>query len=163
MSNPKGTMTRLPRALVLFIVTAASSAVVLSGCTSSSSSDSPSSAVSQSPGSSPTSTVSATPTEAASSASASADADAVTLNITIKDHQVSPNGEKINLTKGQTVKMVVSSDADDEIHAHTSGDGYELEVKAGVPATGTFVANDTGSFEVESHHLEKIIAILVVR
>ena len=153
-------MTRLPRALGLLILTATSSAVLLSGCTSSpSTSDAPSTAVSQSPSGS----VSATPTDAASSASASSDAAAVTLNITIKDHQVSPNGEKINVTKGQTVKMVVTSDADDEIHAHTGGDGYELEVKAGVPATGTFVAADTGSFEVESHHLEKIIAILVVR
>jgi cytoskeletal protein RodZ len=157
-------MTRLPRALGLLIVTATSSAVLLSGCTSSpSTSNSPSTAVSQSPSSSPASGVSTTPTEASSSASASSDAAAVTLNITIKDHQVSPNGEKIDVTKGQTVKMVVTSDADDEIHAHTGGDGYELEVKAGVPATGTFVAADTGSFEVESHHLEKIIAILVVR
>ena len=30
----------------------------------------------------------------------------------------------------------VTSDQDDEIHAHTGGDGYELEVTAGKPATG---------------------------
>jgi hypothetical protein len=51
----------------------------------------------------------------------------------------------------------------DEIHAHTAGNGYELEVKAGKPASGQFVASDTGSFEIESHKLNKIIAILNVR
>ena len=35
--------------------------------------------------------------------------------------------------------------------------------KAGEPTTGSFVAADTGSFEIESHHLEKVIAILNVR
>jgi hypothetical protein len=52
---------------------------------------------------------------------------------------------------------------DDEIHAHTGGDGYELEVSAGKAATGSFVVSDPGSFEIESHHLNKIIAILNVR
>lgn len=85
------------------------------------------------------------------------------IDITISDRQVSPNGVRVPLTRGQTVVLHVTSDADDEIHAHTGGDGYELEVEAGVPATGQFVASDTGSFEVESHHLDKIIAVLVVR
>ncbi len=97
------------------------------------------------------------------SASPSTASDAVIINITVADQQVSPNGEKINVSKGRTVVLNVTSDVDDEIHAHTSGDGYELEVKAGEPATGQFVATDTGSFEVESHRLEKVIAILVVR
>ncbi len=57
----------------------------------------------------------------------------------------------------------VTSDEDDEIHAHTSGDGYELEVKAGVPASGSFTLTSPGSFEVESHHLGKVIVILNAR
>jgi len=149
-------MLRLPRPLVL-LVTAAGLTWALVGCTSSASvtadpstSVSPSSSAATSAGSSPT-------------AGPSADATAVTIDITIKDGQVQPNGEKINVTKGQTVVLNVTSDADDEIHAHTSGDGYELEVTAGKPARGQLVAADTGSYEVESHHLKKIIAILVVR
>jgi hypothetical protein len=57
----------------------------------------------------------------------------------------------------------VSSDTDDEVHAHIGGPGYELEVKAGTPATGEFTIDSPGSFEVESHHLEKIIVILNAR
>ncbi len=89
--------------------------------------------------------------------------DAVTISIVIKDGNVSPNGDKLNIRQGDTVLLKVTSDSDDEIHAHTGGDGYQLQVKAGIPATGQFVAADTGSFEVESHHLEKIIVILNVR
>ena len=57
----------------------------------------------------------------------------------------------------------VTSDEDDEIHAHTDGDGYELEVPAGEKVTGEFAINGPGSYEVESHHLEKTIVILNAR
>ncbi len=106
---------------------------------------------------------SAPPTGAPASPSASASAAGLTIDITIADGKVTPNAEKIDVAQGTTVTLNVTSDQDDEIHAHTAGDGYELEVKAGEPATGSFVAADTGSFEIESHHLEKVIAILNVR
>jgi hypothetical protein len=57
----------------------------------------------------------------------------------------------------------VTSDTDDEIHAHTGGDGYEMQVSAGKKATGSFTLTSPGSFEVESHHLEKTIVILNAR
>ena len=57
----------------------------------------------------------------------------------------------------------VTSDEHDEIHAHTEGDGYELEVPAGKKVTGEFEINSPGSYEVESHHLEKVIVILNAR
>jgi hypothetical protein len=100
---------------------------------------------------------------ASASTSTSSAAKAVVIDITIANRQVTPSGEKLNLSRGQTVIMHVTSDMDDEIHAHTGGDGYELEVSAGKPATGSFVVSDSGSFEIESHHLNKIIAILNVR
>jgi hypothetical protein len=87
----------------------------------------------------------------------------LTIDITIADGQVTPNAEKINVAKGTRVTLSVTSDIDDDIHAHTGGDGYELKVEAGKPTTGSFVASDPGSFEVESHHLEKVIVILNVR
>ena len=91
-------------------------------------------------------------------------ADRVVVDITIADGKVTPNGEKVDVAVGQEVELNVTSDADDEIHAHTDdADGYELEVKAGVPTTGRFTVASAGSFEVESHHLEKIIVILNVR
>jgi hypothetical protein len=99
----------------------------------------------------------------ASGASPSVAADALTVAITETDGDVLPNGQKLDAKVGQQVVLQVTSDRDDEIHAHTGGDGYEPEVKAGVPATGTFTLDSAGSFEVESHHLEKVIVILNAR
>ena len=171
-------MLRLPRPLVL-LVAAASVTFVLTGCTESptvpagpASTSVPSSPAPSSPAPSTSRISSASPSTSSSPAASTStpakqspapDADTVTIDVTIKDGQVQPNGKKIDVTKGHTVVLNVTSDTDDEIHAHTGGDGYELEVTAGKPATGKFVAADAGSFEVESHHLEKIIAILVVR
>ena len=87
----------------------------------------------------------------------------LTIDITIAGGKVDPNGKKIDVTVGTTVVFNVTSDMDDEIHAHTGGDGYELEVAAGKPTTGSVTVTSPGSFEVESHHLEKIIVILNAR
>ena len=87
----------------------------------------------------------------------------LTIDITIADGKVDPNGKKIDVPVGTTVVFKVSSDIDDEIHAHTGGDGYELEVKAGEPIAGAVTVTSPGSFEVESHHLEKVIVILNAR
>lgn len=156
-------MRRLPHPFVL-LVSAVTTGLLLTGCTSSPSGpDTPAGPSAGSVGSSASGPSGASPSGMSSAASPSSAADALTIDITIKDGQVTPNGQKIDVRKGQTVVERVTSDADDEIHAHTGGDGYELEVKAGKVTTGQFVATDTGSFEIESHHLEKIIAILVVR
>ena len=109
------------------------------------------------------STASSTASAPSASTSNSSAANTVVIDITIANRQVSPSGEKLDVSQGQTVIMHVTSDMDDEIHAHTGGEGYELEVTAGKPATGSFVASDPGSFEIESHQLNKIIAILNVR
>ena len=116
---------------------------------------------------SPTGEATAPSSVAVSSASASgssaATPAALTINIKIANGKVDPNGKKIDASVGQEVILQVTSDMDDEIHAHTGGAGYELEVKANEPTTGTFTLPAPGSFEVESHHLEKIIVILNVR
>jgi hypothetical protein len=88
---------------------------------------------------------------------------ALTVNIVIFKGKTTPNGEKINVRVGQKVILTVISDTDDEIHAHIGGEGYELPVQAGTPAKGSFTLDSPGSFEVESHHLEKIIVILNAR
>ena len=90
-------------------------------------------------------------------------ANTVTIDITIADGQVSPNGDKIDIELGQTIVLNVTSDEADEIHAHTDSDGFELEVAAGKKVTGEFEINSPGSYQVESHHLEKTIVILNAR
>ena len=90
--------------------------------------------------------------------------DQITIPITIKGGKVDPSGKKIDVPVGAKVALEVISDEDDEIHAHIgTDDGYSLEVQAGQPARGQFTLANSGSFEVESHHLDKIIVILNVR
>ena len=87
----------------------------------------------------------------------------LTINIVIAKGTTIPNGVKYDARVGQKVILKVTSDADDEIHAHTGGAGYEMRVQAGTPAKGSFTIDSPGSVEVESHHLDKIIAILNAR
>jgi len=98
-----------------------------------------------------------------SSVSSPSASNTLTIDITIADGKTTPSGEKINVPVGEKVILNVTSDIDDEVHAHIGGPGYELEVKAGTPAKGEFTVDSPGSFEVESHHLEKIIVILNAR
>ena len=114
----------------------------------------------------PSEAVSSTPAESTPSAvpgETSADAGAVTIDITIADGQVTPNGKKLDVEVGQPIVLYVTSDEHDEIHAHTDSDGYELAVKAGTKVTGRFTVGAPGSYAVESHHLEKTIVILNAR
>ena len=103
------------------------------------------------------------PAGATPAASTGAVAAPLSIEITQSQGKLTPSGQKLDAKVGQTVRLRVTSDIDDEIHAHTGGDGYELEVKAGQPATGEFVLSSAGSFEVESHHLEQVIVILNAR
>ena len=138
-------------------------ALLLSGCTSSPEpqvSASPPSPVSSPSG--PSSPATSPPSPPASSPSLNPDYD-LTINIAIARGKTVPSGEKINVRVGQRVILNVTSDTDDEIHAHTGGEGYELPVRAGTPARGSFTLDNPGSFEVESHHLEKTIVILNAR
>ena len=138
--------------------------LALTGCTSApTGTASPSPEVTSatpSPSASASSSASATPTPTPSQSSA---ASSVTIDITIANGQVTPNGEKMSVDVGQTIVLNVTSDEADEIHAHTEGDGFELEVPAGKTVSGEFSINSPGSYEVESHHLEKVIVILNAR
>jgi FtsP/CotA-like multicopper oxidase with cupredoxin domain len=59
---------------------------------------------------------------------------------------------EIKVKKGDTVVIVVSADAPDDIHLH----GYDIEKKVapGQPARFRFKANLEGEFEIESHVAE---------
>jgi hypothetical protein len=148
-----------PKTQGALICGAISLGLLLSGCTSGAEPQATTSpaggpSVSSSPATSPTSS---------SASSLSASNNTMTIDITIANGKTTPNGEKINVPVGEKVILNVISDTDDEVHAHIGGPGYELEVKAGTPAKGEFTIDSPGSFEVESHHLEKIIVILNAR
>lgn len=86
----------------------------------------------------------------------------VVIDITLSGSTTTPSGKKINVSKGQQVMLTVNSDHDDQVHVH-GGYGVELPVTSGKAASTSFVADQVGSFEVESHHPHKIIAILNIR
>jgi hypothetical protein len=136
--------------------------LALSGCTSAPAGTATPAATpeitSASPTASPPSSATATGPETSSQP-----ANEVTIDITIADGQVKPNGAKMQVEVGRRVVLNVTSDQHDEIHAHTSGDGFSLEVPAGRKVTGSFTLTSPGSYEVESHHLEKTIVILNAR
>jgi heme/copper-type cytochrome/quinol oxidase subunit 2 len=138
------------------------SGLLLGGCTSTAE---PQSSASPTPVSSPAepSSPSASPTSVSPSPPSLNPDYTLTINIVISKGKTVPNGEKINVRVGQKVILNVTSDTDDEIHAHIGGGGYQLAVPAGRPTKGSFTLESPGSFEVESHHLEKIIVILNAR
>jgi hypothetical protein len=136
--------------------------LLLSGCTSTAEPQSSTTPTAVSSATEPSSAAASPTSVSPSPPSLNPDYD-LTINIVISKGKTVPNAEKINVRVGQKVILNVTSDTDDEIHAHIGGEGYELPVKAGTPAKGFFTLESPGSFEVESHHLEKIIVILNAR
>jgi plastocyanin len=72
--------------------------------------------------------------------------------IDIRGGEVAGGPAEIQVKNGDTVVIVVSADAPDDIHLH----GYDIEkpVEPGKPATFRFKANLEGEFEIESHVAE---------
>jgi hypothetical protein len=85
--------------------------------------------------------------------------------IELRDHVPAEGVKSIEVAKGERVRLVVESDAPDDIHVH----GYDVERAAapGKPARFSFPATIEGIFEIESHEAEHhgeepLIARLVV-
>lgn len=84
----------------------------------------------------------------------------VTINVTVANGKVNPSGASINVKAGQTVLITAVSDAADEVHVH--GYDKQLPLTPGKPASVRFVANMKGTFEIETHESNKLVAKLVV-
>ena len=85
--------------------------------------------------------------------------------VQLRGGEVVGGAPDITVTTGDVVRIVVSSDAPDDIHLH----GYDVEKEAGpgTPARFRFKADLEGSFEMESHVAEDagrdpLVARLVV-
>ena len=85
---------------------------------------------------------------------------AVVLGLAVRGGAVSPARRNVDVPLGATVRLLVTRDVADEVHVH----GYD--VAATVPAGGTasleLVADQSGTFEVETHETELLLAKLVV-
>ena len=84
-----------------------------------------------------------------------------TIAITVTGSAVTPAPAQVDLPVGQTLTLVVTSDHDDQLHAH----GFEVEedIKAGVPATIALTGKDPGVYEVELHHPALTLLTVAVR
>jgi FtsP/CotA-like multicopper oxidase with cupredoxin domain len=72
--------------------------------------------------------------------------------IRLEGGEVAGGVKEIEAARGDTVRIVISSDAPDELHLH----GYDIEREAapGQPARFRFKANAEGEFVLESHVAE---------
>ena len=72
--------------------------------------------------------------------------------VRLRDFAPAGGVQEIEATRGETVRIVVTSDAADEIHLH----GYDVyrDVAPGRPARFRFKADIEGIFEIESHEAE---------
>jgi FtsP/CotA-like multicopper oxidase with cupredoxin domain len=85
--------------------------------------------------------------------------------IRMRDGSVVGGAKDVEVTRGDTVRIVVTSDAPDEVHLH----GYDItrNPAPGRPARFQFRADAEGAFEIESHvaadaGLDPLVARLVV-
>ncbi|HEY7717626.1 MAG TPA: hypothetical protein VH915_02625 [Pedococcus sp.] len=83
------------------------------------------------------------------------------IAITVKGKKVTPAPRTVDLAVGETLTLVVTSDHDDEIHAH----GFEVKgrLRAGVPSTITVKGTDPGLYEVETHEPPLRLLMIAVR
>ncbi|WP_442277097.1 hypothetical protein [Terrabacter sp. 2TAF16] len=73
-----------------------------------------------------------------------------TVDVTVTGSTITPAPATIPLKVGETINVTVTSDHDDEVHAH--GFEVEKEIKAGVPVTLQLTGDVPGVYEVEMHH-----------
>ncbi|MDX6295504.1 MAG: hypothetical protein QOH50_4579 [Kribbellaceae bacterium] len=133
--------------------------LALAGCGGNSNSGSGSSP-STAPTSAPTSVSTPTGTATQPQTSTPSNTADVTINVTVANGKVNPSGASINVKAGQTVLITAVSDAADEVHVH--GYDKQLPLTPGKPASVRFVANMKGTFEIETHESNKLVAKLVV-
>ena len=117
------------------------------------------------PGDRAAQTTQTTEEQAAPIATAPSAPPAAADEIVVKGGKPEGGVQRIVVTKGDTVRLLVSSDGSDDFHLH----GYDIEREASPakPASFRFKANVEGVFEIESHTaedagLEPLIGRLVV-
>lgn len=84
-----------------------------------------------------------------------------TIKVTIAGKKVSPAPTTVDLEIGEKLTLVITSDHDDELHAH----GFDVEghLRAGTPSTVTLTGTQAGLYEVETHEPPLRLMMIAVR
>lgn len=97
-------------------------------------------------------------TAAPGTTSVASTADTEKFTLTVGENSGETN--IISFTKGSNVELtIVNPEADDEIHLH----GYDLttgDLAKGDKSVISFVADEAGDFEIESHVSETVLSIV---
>jgi len=104
------------------------------------------------------------PTAAAHSPTSAAGADGAAVRVVevdVADGQVSTDDDRVEVAAGTAVRLVVTSDVDDELHVH--GVDQTAELIAGQPTAVEFTVDEPGVFEVETHESDLLLLQLLVR
>ena len=83
------------------------------------------------------------------------------ITVTIEGDSVTPNGDRIEVDRGQDVELDITADAAGEIHVHSTPE-QELEYDEGESTVTIRGIEQPGTVDVEVHDLEKIIVQLEV-
>lgn len=83
------------------------------------------------------------------------------IDVAITGKKVTPAPTTVDLNVGEKLTLVVTSDHDDELHAH--GFDVEATLKAGAPTTVTLTGAEPGLYEVETHEPALRLMMIAVR
>jgi hypothetical protein len=84
----------------------------------------------------------------------------VTIDITVKDGEVTPHGDRVKAKVGRPVTLNIDADTSGEIHVHSSPE-QEIEFDKGT-STKELTIDQPGIVDVEDHALEQVIVQLEV-
>ena len=82
------------------------------------------------------------------------------IEITFSDGSVTPNGERVEVERGEAVELVVKADEPGELHVHSTPE-QQLDYGAGTTNL-TLTIEEPGVVDIESHELEEIVIQLEV-
>lgn len=86
----------------------------------------------------------------------------VAVDIAIKDGEVTPHGDRVDVKVGQEITLRITSDAAEEIHVHSDPE-HTYQVKPGDSVEKSLTIDTPGQVAVEAHHLDATVVQLVVR
>jgi len=102
------------------------------------------------------STAPSSPTESSSPSSPSG----TTVDITIKNGKVSPNGDRVKAELGKPITLKIDADTAGELHVHATPE-QEIAFDKGT-STKKLTIDKPGIVDVEDHELEQVIVQLQV-